>query len=122
MWVKHHDLAGPVIEHLKNASNFKVDSFIIQHWHQLHAASNAQSKFKFKILKSCTDTLTRQVGEAIWILSTGNLNSKTELGLNHLCRMISDKTPWETEKEIKEAELEKKKEAGTTIVYCSHEK
>jgi len=52
---------------------------------------------------SFREALYRQIGEAIMIEKTGIQNSKSEFGMNHLCRMKADHSPWMTEKE-KEAE------------------
>ena len=60
-------------------------------------------------MKGCTDALSRQVGEAVRILLQGNLNSKLEFGLNHLCRLVSSKDPWEADKTFKDEMLSRQK-------------
>ena len=85
-------------EHMKKAMDMKQDSFINQHWFDIHGTSAVRPEFKFRIIKTCTSALERQITEAIWILSAGNLNSKTEYGLNHLCRLVNETPPFEAEK------------------------
>ena len=80
-------------EHLNNARLFKPESFIIQHWADRHRISPTPPSFKFKILRTCKDSLSRQVGEAVWIMEAGTLNNKSEFGLNHICRMVPSKHP-----------------------------
>ena len=49
--------------------------------------------FKFKVEISCTDALSRQIEEAALIEKSGTLNSKAEFAMNHLCRMVVEKSP-----------------------------
>ena len=80
-----------VREHYKAIYNLKPESFMLQHWFEKHADNiETEPQFRFKIIRNCKDALTRQLSEAIWILEIGNLNSRSEFGANHLCRMISD--------------------------------
>ena len=97
------------IEHQKNAADRKPESFIVQHWSSTHDTMQSRPRFEFKVIKSCTDALSRQVGEAVHILFQGNLNSKFEFGLNHLCRFVPDKEPWEADNEFREEELNRQK-------------
>ena len=97
------------IEHLKNAADFKQESFIVQHWSSTHGNMLDQPRFEFKVVKSCTDALSRQVGEAVHILLQGNLNSKFEFGINHLCRLVPDKEPWVAENDLREEEQSRQK-------------
>ena len=98
------------IEHFKNASDLKPESFIVKHWLRDHGTQMTQPRFEFKVIRTCSDALTRQVGEAVWILKSGNLNSKSEFGTNHLCRLVADLDPRTAEQENLLQEREKSRE------------
>ena len=71
-----------VAEHYRKARLLKPQSFMVQHWAKHHYTSDTQPEFKFKVVRTCS--------EAVWINEMGNLNSKSEFGLNHLCRLVSE--------------------------------
>ena len=113
-WIYIGETARPLRarcrEHIKKAVSLSPDSFIVQHWFKQHSLNTTPPPFEFKIVKACKDSLTRQVGEAIWIQDKGTLNSKSEFGMNNLCRLVADLTPWQTEEEVRQQEFKKKKE------------
>ena len=69
--------------------------------------SSHPPQFKFKVLDSFKDPLSRQLREALEIMNAGNLNQKTEFKINDLCRLVSEKTEKEKEKEVHSARLER---------------
>ena len=48
--------------------------------------------------------MTRQISEAIWIESCGNLNSRAEWGRNSLTRLVVENSSWDALKKHKEQE------------------
>ena len=98
-----------VAEHYKNAENLKPDSFMVQHWARAHFLSDERPVFKFKIVRNCQEALSRQISEAVWIDDVGNLNSKAEFGMNHICKLISEVPQWESESQFRRLEGEKRR-------------
>ena len=96
-----------VLEHLKKAEKFSPDSFIMQHWCKVHGTDTKRPGFKFKVVSSHREALSRQICEAILIEETGTLNSKSEFGMNHLCRMVTAHSPWKTEKIMESEAVER---------------
>ena len=97
------------IEHLKAGRDRKEESFVAKHWQESHPQREEAPEFRFKIVKSFRDPLTRQVSESIRIdLRRGVLNSKTMYSRNSLPRLTLEKTDWEKKKEEKEKEAEKR--------------
>ena len=86
------------LEHVNNMSNFRKNSFIIQHWMQSHGLQAYPPRFKFEILSSHKDALSRQLCEALHIRNKGNLNRKTEFALNEIIRMETTTYSWEQSK------------------------
>ena len=72
-----------------------------------HGLSPYPPEFKFEIIQSFKDPLSRQLCEALEIVNSGNLNQKTEFKLNDLCRLVSDRTDREKEEEVETARLER---------------
>ena len=66
------------LEHIKNVSFMKKNSFIVQHWMERHSLQTSDPKFKFKIVSTYGDALSRQLSEALQIRTQGNLNRKSE--------------------------------------------
>ena len=80
------------------------------HWMYSHGTSVIPPNFKCKQINKYRDSLSRQIGEAVWIITDGNLNNKNEYGINHLCRLVDDKIGWEAENDYIEQEKERKRE------------
>ena len=99
-----------IFEHLKKAQNFSSNSFIVQHWCQAHGTETARPDFKFKVEHVYREALSRQLSEAIMIEESGTLNSKAEFGMNHICRLVTEKHPWDAEQDSKIHELRTKKD------------
>ena len=66
------------LEHIKNVSFMKKNSFIVQHWMERHSLQTSAPKFKFEIVSTHRDALSRQLSEALQIRTQGNLNRKSE--------------------------------------------
>ena len=99
-----------VQEHWNNYTNFKENSFMMLHWLNKHGTSLIPPNFEFKQINKYRDSLSRQIGEAVWIISEGTLKNKNEFGITHLCRLVDDKENWEKEQDHIESEKKKKKE------------
>ena len=76
-----------VCEHMDNLRNGATNSFIIQHWMEMHQDSTTAPEFKWSILDSYKDALRRQLCEGLYILESGSLNRKHEFNRNLICRM-----------------------------------
>ena len=94
------------------------DSFIVQHWCTAHGTALRPPDFKFKVESSHRDALSRQICEAVMIEETGILNSKSEFGMNHLCRMVTDVGPWKTDKALEAEVGERRKKKQDLIEFC----
>ena len=83
-------------EHIKDGRDKAEDSHIAKHWEQCHAGED-MPEFRFKIVRSFKDSLSRQVAESIRIdLRGGNvLNSRTVYSRNRLPRLELEKPEWE---------------------------
>ena len=101
-------------EHLADAWKRKPDSHIRKHWDEAHLGKD-MPPFKFKIVQTFQDCLTRQVSEAVRINLRGDvLNSKSEFSRCSIARLVVDKPEWEVKEEermknIKEKEKKAKK-------------
>ena len=89
-------------EHIKDGRDKAEDSHIAKHWEKEHPGEN-MPHFRFKIIRSFRDSLSRQVAESIRIDLRGEqvLNSKTVYSRNRLPRLGIEKTEWEREAEEK---------------------
>ena len=94
-------------EHIKAGEEKREESFIAKHWQESHPDMRKVPEFRFKIVRSYRDPLTRQVGESVRIdMRKGVLNSKTMYSRNPLPRLVLEKT----DKEKKYEEFAKEKE------------
>ena len=66
-------------------------------------------RFKFEVVGQYKDPLRRQLGEALHIMESGNLNRKMEFNKNEICRLESRQRAWETEEQIKKEMMERKR-------------
>ena len=86
-------------EHIRDGQQKKEDSHIAKHWDDCHAGEE-MPRFRFRIVKSFSDCLSRQVAESVRIdLREGVLNSKSVYSRNRLPRLELEKTEWEKEDE-----------------------
>ena len=79
-------------EHWSNLRESKNESFMLIHWMQCHGLQMQAPRYKFKKLGTFGDSLSRQVTEAVLIEQYGNLNKKSEFGINHLSRLDVSKS------------------------------
>ena len=97
-------------EHVRDREGREEDSHQVKHWLVDHADLAAPPQFKFKILASFSDPLTRQIAEAVRIEEAGEgiLNSKSEFSRCRVPRLKLDMEGWQrlqTEK-VKPPEVE----------------
>ena len=100
-----------VTEHFYNLSKWRKESFMICHWMEQHSTQTTPPQFKFSVISSHKDALSRQLSEAIHIRSQGNLNKRNEFSINELVRLEAAKYSWDLEVENK-AERDRERE------YC----
>ena len=94
-------------EHLDDAQKDAPDSHIRKHWREEHPERGEMPVFKFKIVKTFKDSLSRQVAESVRIdLREGVINSKTMYSRNRLPRLEVEKPEWERAEEERKARLQ----------------
>ena len=91
-----------VQEHYENLGRWNQDSFMLEHWALNHGLDLTPPQFKFSVLSSHKDALSRQLMEAIIIKEQGKLNKKQEYSSNKIIRMETHKYSWELEVERSE--------------------
>jgi len=91
------------MEHKKKLEALDENSFMLIHWADAHRTELEPPTFKFERVGTYRDPLSRQIAEALFIIKEGELNSKFEFGLNHICRL-------EASVSRKEEEIDRKKE------------
>ena len=73
---------------MDDAKKDAPESHIRKHWRECHPEMLEMPTFKFKIVKSFRDSLSRQVAESVRItLRVGVINSKTMYSRNRLPRL-----------------------------------
>jgi len=92
-------LCGRAEEHLENARKLKLESFIVEHWCLHHGTDVVAPEFKFQVVSSHRDAMSRQLTEAVLILKQGNLNRKKEYLLNELISLQASKYTWDKEQD-----------------------
>ena len=96
-------------EHVKAGMGKKEESFIAKHWLESHPEREVMPEFRFKVVKSFKDPLSRQVSESVRIdLRRGVLNSKTMFSRNTLPRLTFEQSEWEKKREEKEQDQQKR--------------
>jgi hypothetical protein len=88
-------------EHDADKEKNSEESHQIKHWLSSHEELLAPPKFKFKLVKSFKDPLTRQLSEAVRIELRGSeiLNSKSEYSRCRVPRLTVDMEGWKSKKE-----------------------
>jgi hypothetical protein len=119
-------------EHFGDKEAFKPGSHMVKHWMTSHAEDPECPAFRFFILGTFSDCLSRQVAEALRIQNSKDslLNSKNEYASNCLSRLFVDLDKFERKKfEKREEEKEKKEyikqsigQAGGTGTFCKKTK
>ena len=83
-------------EHVADRVSRKEESHQIKHWLLDHAELVEPPKFKFRLVKSFKDPMSRQLAEAVRIELRGNdiLNSKAEFNRSRVPRLRVDMEGW----------------------------
>ena len=83
-------------EHQKDRDDKSEDSHQVKHWALDHPDLQSPPRFKFKILSTFTDPLTRQIAESVRIERSGVeiLNSKSEYSRCRVPRLTIDMEGW----------------------------
>ena len=91
-----------VKEHIRDGKNRAEDSHIAKHWDQAHLGEQ-MPEFRFKIVRTFRDSLSRQVAEITRIDLRGEhvLNSKSVYSRNRLPRLEIEQPEWERSAEEK---------------------
>ena len=79
-------------ENWENLNNLNLELFMLTHWMQAHGLQMVPPNYTFKIIGVYKDYLSRQVSKAIQIEHKGILNKRSEFGINHIPRLVADKT------------------------------
>ena len=106
-------------EHEKDRNDEQEESHQLKHWVLDHPELDAPPKFKFKLISSFADPLTRQISEAVRIEQRGELilNSKSEFNRCRVPRLKIDMEGWKAGKEReKQEKIRKAKEAEPSKV------
>ena len=113
-------------EHRDDAENHDEDSHMVKHWLLAHPEEENMPVFRFQIVASFQDCLTRQVAESVRIdRRMGKvLNSKTEYSRCKLPRLTVDVEEWRkqrdamvaADKEIERVEVAKAGELEQEVV------
>ena len=99
-------------EHVSDRDNMKEDSHMLKHWLNDHQNLLEPPKFKFRIIRSFQDPLTRQLAEAVRIERHGDgiLNSKSEFNRCRIPRLKIDLKELGIKEKAKEKEKKERKE------------
>ena len=99
-----------VKEHIRDGKSQAEDSHIGKHWQECHRGEE-MPLFKFKIVGTYKDSLSRQIAESVRIdMRVEVLNSKSVYSRNRLPRLEVEKTEWEKEDEERRKNLLARKE------------
>ena len=85
-------------EHLRDGRKRTEDSHIWKHWSEHHPGED-MPRFGFRVAKTFSDCLTRQVAESVRIDMRGGqvLNSKTVYSRCKITRLVVDTSEWKKE-------------------------
>ena len=98
-------------EHLADGVGKQKDSHMYKHWAESHPEENSLPHFKFKLISTYQDCLTRQISEAVRIARREEvLNSKSEFNRCRITRLTIEKTEWEQNEEARIAEEKREKQ------------
>ena len=94
-------------EQLEDARKDAPDSHIRKHWRECHPEDEQMPHFRFKIIKTFKDSLSRQVAESVRIdLREGVINSKAMYSRNRLPRLEVEKPEWERNEEERKRKIQ----------------
>ena len=102
------------LEHNGDYQGQKDDSHMMKHWLTSHADLDAPPAFRFRLVRSFPDALTRQISEAVRIdlRGEGVLNSRAEFSHCRLPRLVIEQEGWKMSKAEEKITLEKKEQTG----------
>ena len=101
-------LRSRVMEHINAVESLDKDSFILEHWQTTHGTEIDPPRFKFDVISTHRDCLSRQLREAILIRERGRLNRKKEYSNNELIKMEVNTYSWEQDRQTTEEGTEKR--------------
>ena len=109
-------------EHHADMINKNEDSHMLKHWLSSHPEAEEPPNFKIKVVGSFSDSLTRQVAEAVRIDLRGGgvLNSKSEYSRCRIPRLVIDHDEWSKMKKKEKDELEKKNEVTEIVTILEN--
>ena len=105
-------------EHQKDGKDRAEDSHQWKHWANEHPDMEGNPRFKFRIIASFSDPLTRQLAESVRIDRRGMeiLNSRSEYSRCRVPRLQLDMEGWRKGKKNESVDSNKIKEMDTTCV------
>ena len=110
-------------EHLADANSDAPDSHMNKHWKDCHAEMQERPNFRFKIVKSFKDSLSRQVAESVRIDLRGEVvNSKTVYSRNRLPRLEIEKPEWERAEEERRKKIKEWEEKMSWERNCKEQR
>ena len=98
-------------EHLEDARAFREGSHMVKHWMEHHPSLASLPAFRYRIIRSFKDCLTRQIHEAVKIHQSEDvlLNSKGEYISNSISRVTVDSDALNKRKKDMEDEAERQR-------------
>ena len=95
-------------EHGGDYIGMKEDSHMVKHWLTSHSDLQEPPMFRFRVIRSFKDAMTRQISEAVRIELRGEgvLNSKSEYSRCRLPRLVIDHDGWKKSKQDEKKSLE----------------
>ena len=114
-----HSLYERTKEHLADAVKDAPDSHMRKHWREAHPDEEEMPKFRFRIVKTFKDCLSRQVAESVRIDLRGSvINSKTVYSRNRLPRLEVEKPEWKRAEEDRRRKLKEWEEKKSWEREC----
>ena len=100
-------------EHDKDKMARMVESHQVKHWQLSHPELENPPTFKFKIINSFQDPLTRQLAESVRIDRRGSdiLNSRSEYSRCRVPRLQIDQEVWNLKEKDREKDKSRKENA-----------
>ena len=110
-------------EHQHDRETQAEDSHQIKHWILDHPDMSTPPKFKFKIIQSFMDPLSRQLAEAVRIERRGLeiLNSKSEFSRCRVPRLVINLEEWKTKSKEKDTIADKADTGSNTATEADEE-
>ena len=102
-------------EHKKSLKRYDNKSFMFKHWALNAPDLLTPPKFKFSVMTSHKDPLSRLVREAVVIEHSASMNSRAEWGGYKIPRLTVEKSDWETRSDIEKKEYSVKGEMSEML-------